>query len=276
VSQNPNSRAVKLGDILPVFANFESILSSIKAYPLWPTLVREALLDRAISGIEVPENEAETLWRGWCDRNEVDPEKPLFEGLSPVEMRKAALRERRIELFKEQTFGKHLPEYFRARKKTLDRVALEIVQFHHEGVAEEALFRCRGGEQSLEEAAHELAHRDGGEPPVKRIGPIALSRLSVGLNALVSGTKPGAIRGPRKIGQYHVVVRILEIREAALDDRMRHRLLVELLNQWIEQQMSALTGRPPRPSIPDDEEDAPVPASTPAALQAPAPAPAAP
>ena len=276
MSQNPNSRAVKLGDILPVFANFESILSSIKAYPLWPTLVREALLDRAISGIEVPENEAETLWRGWCDRNEVDPEKPLFEGLSPVEMRKAALRERRIELFKEQTFGKHLPEYFRSRKKTLDRVALEIVQFHHEGVAEEALFRCRGGEQSLEEAAHELAHRDGGEPPVKRIGPIALSRLSVGLNALVSGTKPGAIRGPRKIGQYHVVVRILEIREAALDDRMRHRLLVELLNQWIEQQMSALTGRPPRPSIPDDEEDAPVPASTPAALQAPAPAPAAP
>ena len=276
MSQIPNSRAVKLGDMLPVFANFESILSSIKAYPLWPTLVREALLDRAISGIEVPENEAETLWRGWCDRNEVDPEKPLFEGLSPVEMRKAALRERRIELFKEQTFGKHLPEYFRARKKTLDRVALEIVQFHHEGVAEEALFRCRGGEQSLEEAAHELAHRDGGEPPVKRIGPIALSRLSVGLNALVSGTKPGAIRGPRKIGQYHVVVRILEIREAALDDRMRHRLLVELLNQWIEQQMSALTGRPPRPSIPDDEEDAPVPASTPAALQAPAPAPAAP
>ena len=273
MSQNPNSRAVKLGDILPVFANFESILSSIKAYPLWPTLVREALLDRAISGIEVPENEAETLWRGWCDRNEVDPEKPLFEGLSPVEMRKAALRERRIELFKEQTFGKHLPEYFRARKKTLDRVALEIVQFHHEAVAEEALFRCRGGEQSLEEAAHELAHRDGGEPPVKRIGPIALSRLSAGLNALVSGTKPGAIRGPRKIGQYHVVVRILEIREAALDDRMRHRLLVELLNQWIEQQMSALTGRPPRPSIPDDEEDAPVPATTPAALQAPAPAP---
>ena len=273
MSQNPNSRAVKLGDILPVFANFESILSSIKAYPLWPTLVREALLDRAISGIEVPENESEALWRGWCDRNEVEPEKPLFEGLSPVEMRKAALRERRIELFKEQTFGKHLPEYFRARKKTLDRVALEIVQFHHEGVAEEALFRCRGGEQSLEEAAHELAHRDGGEPPVKRIGPIALSRLSAGLNALVSGTKPGAIRGPRKIGQYHVVVRILEIREAALDDRMRHRLLVELLNQWIEQQMSALTGRPPRPSIPDDDEDAPVPASTPAALQAPAPAP---
>lgn len=267
MSQNPNSRAVKLGDILPVFANFESILSSIKAYPLWPTLVREALLDRAISGIEVPEAEAEGLWKSWCARNEVDPEKPLFEGLSPLEMKKAALRERRIDLFKEQTFAKLLPEYFRSRKKTLDRVSLEIVQFHHEGVAEEALFRCRGGEQTLEEAAHELAHRDGGEPPVKKIGPVALSRLSVGLNALVSGSRAGAIRGPRKIGQYHVVVRILEIREAALDDRMRQRLLVELLNQWIEQQMSALTGRAPRPSLLDDEEESAVP--VPPALQAP-------
>lgn len=257
MSQNPPARVVKLGDILPVFADFESILSSIKSYPLWPTLVREALLDRAISGIQVPEEESEALWRGWCDRNEVDPEKPLFEGLSPTEMKKAALRERRIELFKEQTFSKLLPEYFRARKKTLDRVCLEIVQFHHHGVAEEALFRCRGGEQTLEEAAHELAHRDGGEPPVKRIGPIALSRLSVGLNALVSGTTAGSLRGPRKIGQYHVVVRILEIREAALDERMRQRLLIELLNQWVEQQMSALTGRPPRPSISDEDGDEP-------------------
>lgn len=267
MSDTPTSRAVKLGDILPVFANFDTILSSIKTYPLWPTLIREALLDRAISGIEVPDQEAELLWTGWCSRNDVDPEKPLFEGLSPLEMRKAALRERRIELFKEQTFGKLLPEYFRARKKTLDRVSLEIVQFHHEGVAQEALFRCRGGEQSLEEAAHELALRDGGEPPVKRIGPVALSRLSVGLNALVSGSSAGAIRGPRKIGQYHVIVRILEIREAALDERMRQKLLIELLNQWIEQQMSALTGRAPRPSIPDEEEESNAP--VPPALQAP-------
>jgi len=254
VSQQSSGRVVKLGDILPVFSNFESILSSVKSYPLWPTLVREALIDRAISGIEVPAQEMEVLWTDWCRRNEVDPSAPLFEGLSPAEMRKAAARERRIEIFKRATFGKHLPEYFRGRKQELDRVLLEIVQFHHQAVAEEAMFRCRGGEQSLEEAAHELAVRDGGEPPIKTVGPAAISRLSVGLSALVSGSKAGSVLGPKKIGHFHVVVRVLEIREASMDARTEERLLLELFNQWLEQQISAMTGRPPRPVLPSEDE----------------------
>jgi len=166
-------------------------------------------------------------------------------------MQNAALRERRVEKFKEQAFAKHLPEYFRSRKSDLDRVSLELVQFHHVAVAEEALFRCREGEQSLEAAAHELAFQDGGEPPVKRIGPIAMRRLSAGLAALVSGVSQGALLGPRKIGHFHVIVRVLEVSEASLEPRTRQRLLDELLNQWVEQQMSAMTGRPAKSVIPE-------------------------
>jgi hypothetical protein len=53
------------------------------------------------------------------------------------------------------------------------------------------------------------------------------------------------------------VVRVIDIREAALDVRMRNRLLEELLNNWVEQQMAAMTGRPPRPMVLDEEESAP-------------------
>jgi hypothetical protein len=55
------------------------------------------------------------------------------------------------------------------------------------------------------------------------------------------------------------VVRVIDIREAALDVRMRNRLLEELLNNWVEQQMAAMTGRPPRPMAHDDDEAAPMP-----------------
>jgi hypothetical protein len=125
-------------------------------------------------------------------------------------------------------------------------VQLELIQFQHAAIAEEALFRCREGEQSLEAAAHELAHRDGGEPPVKKVGPVGLGRLSNGLASLVTGSRPGDLLGPKKIGIFHVVVRVLELREASLDGRIRQRLLDELLNQWVEQQMAAMTGRPPK------------------------------
>jgi hypothetical protein len=253
VSQQPSPRVVKLGDILPVFSNFDSVLSSVKSYPLWPSLIREALLDRAISGIQCDPTEMNALWEEWCRKNEVDPAKPQHEGLSVPEMQRAAGRERRVEIFKEQTFARHLPEYFRSRKGDLDRVTLEVVQFIHHAVAEEALFRCREGEQSLEVAAHELAHRDGGEPPIKRIGPIGMGRLSGGLASLVVGSKAGAILGPKKVGHFHVVVRVIDIQNSSLDGRTRHRLLDEMLNQWLEQQMSAMTGRPPKKIILQEE-----------------------
>ena len=245
--QNPPApRIVKLGDILPSLANFDSVLGSLKSYRLWPVVLREALLDKAISGIPCTAEELAEAWSLWCRRNEVDPAAPVFEGLSGSEMQQAALREKRVEKFKEQAFAKLLPEYFRSRKGELDRVTLEIVQFHHQAVAEEALFRCREGEQTLEAAALELAHRDGGEPHIKNVGPTAFRRLSAGLAALVTGSRVGAVLGPKKLGHFHCIVRIIEITEASLDGRTRQRLLDELLNQWVEQQMSAMTGRPAR------------------------------
>jgi hypothetical protein len=251
------SRVVKLGDILPSLANFESILSSLKSYRLWPVVLREALLDKAISGIACSDGEVAEAWSAWCKRNEMDPATPVFEGLSRPEMTVAAIREKKIEKFREHNFGKLIPEYFRSRKGLLDRVTLEVVQFHHAAVAEEALFRCLEGEQSLEDAAHELAHSDGGEPPVRKVGPIGMGRLSPGLASLVTGSQSGALLGPKKLGHYHCVVCVIEIREASLDTRMRNRLLEELLNNWVEQQMAAMTGRPPRPMVLDEEGSAP-------------------
>lgn len=242
----PVPRTVKLGDILPSLGSFESVLGSLKSYRLWPVVLREALLDKAISGISCTPGEADEAWTSWCGRNEVDPLAPVFEGLSPSEMRHAATREKRIEKFREGAFTALLPEYFRSRKADLDRVTLEVVQFRHQSLAEEALFRCRGGEQSLEEAARELAHREGSEPLLRKVGPIGLGRLSAGLASLVTGKSAGAVLGPKKLGHHHCIVRVIEIRESSLDQRTRQRLLEELLNQWVEQQISAMTGRAPR------------------------------
>ena len=247
----PVPRSVKLGDILPSLGSFDSILGSLKSYKLWPVVLREALLDRAISGIHCRDDEINEVWPVWCKRNHVDPSAPLFEGLSLPEMRQAVGRELRIEKFKEATFSRLLPQYFRSRKGELDRVTLEVVQFQHHSLAEEAIFRCREGEQTLEEAAHELAYRDGGEPLIKKVGPIGTGRLSGGLSSLVNGASAGDFLGPKKLGHYHCVVKVIEIAEAALDARTRHRLLEELMNQWIEQQMAAMTGRAPRASAPE-------------------------
>ena len=253
-NSSPN-RVVKLGDILPSLGSFDSILGSLKSYRLWPVVLREAVLDRAISGVSCTEEELEFAWSHWCKRNEVNPLEPIYEGLSSREMRHAAAREAKVEKFREQTFVKLLPEYFRSRKGELDRVLLEIVHFQHESVAEEALFRCRGGEQSLEVAANELAYRDGEDSTVKRVGPIGLGRLNSSLASLVIGSKEGTILGPKKLGHFYTLVRVIEFKEASLDARTRQRLLEELLNQWVEQQIAAMTGRVPKAMKEEGEKE---------------------
>ena len=51
-------RVVKLGDLLPAFSSFETVLSSLKSYRLWSVVLREALLDKAISGVTCSAEEA--------------------------------------------------------------------------------------------------------------------------------------------------------------------------------------------------------------------------
>jgi hypothetical protein len=240
------TRSVKLGSLLPAFSSFDSVLSSLKSYKLWPEVLREALLDKAISGISCSSEEQEKAWLEWCKSNGVSSDSPLFEGLSLLEMKKASHRELQIQKFKEQTFAKLLPEYFLSRKKDIDQIEFEIARFHHRAIAEEALFRCREEEQTLEQAAHELAHKDGTESPFKRMGPISLGRLSGGISSMLSDARPGEYRGPKKVGHFQVILKIIGIDEGALDDKTRQKLLGELLEKWIEQQMSAMTGRPPR------------------------------
>jgi hypothetical protein len=77
--------------------------------------------------------------------------------------------------------------------------------------------------------------------------------LGVRLSALINGSEAGALLGPKKIGHFHVVVRVLQLHEALLDELTRHRLLDELLNRWVEQQISVLTGRAPKQLIPNEE-----------------------
>jgi len=242
LSQSP--KIVKLGEILPSLGSYESILASIKSYPLWPSLIREALVDRALEGITCGDEEMQSYWESWCKSHGVDPSMPFYEGLSPGEMRLAARREGAVEKFKREHFTKLLPEYFCLRKAALDLVTLEFALFDDAARADEAVFRCRGREQSLEEAARELGHREDGGPALRRIGPVSFNALDPALASLIADADPGCLLGPKKIGHAHIVARLIEIREATLDESLERRLLDEMFEQWVEQQMASIIGKP--------------------------------
>jgi hypothetical protein len=88
------------------------------------------------------------------------------------------------------------------------------------------------------------------------MGPMSAGRLGVGISSLVAGVRPGEYRGPKKVGQFEVIVKVIGVTEGALDQKTRQRLLGELLENWVEHQMAAMTGRPPRSRRRADDESA--------------------
>lgn len=244
--KKPLPNVVHLGDILPAFSSFEALLLALRSYPLWTQVLREALLDLAMKDVSCSVDEHEAYWIGWMERNAVDPARPVYGGLSLADMRRVALRELLILKFKEQVFGKFLPEHFRHRKSDLDILELEVARFPNRPLAEEAIFRLHdGGQQSLERSAEEFALGDREEPSYNRLGPTSWNLLPEELIPLVAGGKRGEVRGPRLLCGRHVVVRILSITEGRLDGETRGMLLDELLEQWLDGQITALIGESP-------------------------------
>jgi hypothetical protein len=84
------------------------------------------------------------------------------------------------------------------------------------------------------------------------MGPLSAGRLGVGISSLLAGARPGEYRGPKKVGQFQIIVKVTGVTEGALDQKTRQKLLGELLENWLEQQMAAMTGRPSRPRQHDE------------------------
>ena len=80
------------------------------------------------------------------------------------------------------------------------------------------------------------------------IGPVALGQLQPELADRLRTLRQGELREPITAGQWWILLRLEQLTPAKLDDAMRHRLLQEQLNTWLEQRCDAvLRGDRPDP-----------------------------
>jgi parvulin-like peptidyl-prolyl isomerase len=148
-----------------------------------------------------------------------------------------AVRQLKLEKFKEETWGGDLNSYFFQRKTQLDRVIYSLITTSELGIAQEIYFRIQEGEQSFAELAREYAQ--GPESQTDGlVGPIDLQSLHPTLVNILSKSQPQQLSPPTQINNVLVIVRLEKILPAQLDRPMRQRLLNERFNQWLQTQMT--------------------------------------
>jgi parvulin-like peptidyl-prolyl isomerase len=221
-------------------SNFSTaeILQLLEEYQLLPALIKEMVIDQAIADIDcTPEEEksageqlafqyqltSEELRQSWLEQNNLSDEK----------FRAIAIRQFKLEKFKQITWGGDLDAYFFQRKSQLDRVIYSLIRTNDIGVAQEIYFRIQAGEQTFGELAREYSQ--GPEAQTNGlVGPVELQSIHPILAKILASTQPQQLLPPTQLENWIVIVRLEKLLPSQLDPTVRQRLLNERFQAWLK------------------------------------------
>jgi parvulin-like peptidyl-prolyl isomerase len=223
-------------DSLPLLANYQLI----------PQLLCESIIDRAIAAIDYTPEEIESACEQFYQRwNLTTKEQQQMWrshcGLNQTQFEAMVTRSRRIEKFKQITWGHKLESYFLQRKQAFDRVIYSLLRTQDQDLAQELFFRISEGEQSF--AALAQQYSQGSETETGGlIGPVELGTLHTKLAELLYTSQIGDTK-PFRLGEWCMIVRLEKQIPAQLDDQMCDRLLQEKFDDWLQEQIQQLPDR---------------------------------
>jgi parvulin-like peptidyl-prolyl isomerase len=222
----------------------EELVPLLASYQLLPQLLRELVTDQAIAEIGCTVEEQAQCVQQFCQQQHISSaeEKQVWLAKNYLTERQLAplvTRPLRLERYKQATWGPKLESYFLQRKSQLDRAIYGLIRLQDLGVAQELYFRISEGEQSFALLAREYSQgpeaQTGG-----MVGPAELGTLHPTLAKVLTVSQPKQLWAPMQLGQWWVVIRLEKFIPAQLDETMRQRLLDELFQSWIQEQLDTL------------------------------------
>jgi hypothetical protein len=223
----------------------EALLPLLAKYQMLPQLQREIVIDRAISEITCTPAEVAIAQERFCQQHQLLSDADLQIWLAchhltvaDADFEDLVTRQDRIEKFKRSQWEHQLESYFLQRKRHCDRAVYSLIRTQNWQIAQEIYFRIEAGEQSFAELAQEYSQ--GAEAQTGGlVGPVELGTLNPAFVQRLITSQPGKLWFPRKLGDWIILVRLEKLIPVKLDDLMRQRLLNELFEQWLQEQIKA-------------------------------------
>ncbi|HEY9845805.1 MAG TPA: peptidylprolyl isomerase [Candidatus Caenarcaniphilales bacterium] len=219
----------------------QEILPLLERYQLLPQLIQEIILDQAIREFSCSEAEHQAALHQFFQQLQLtDPEQQKIwlnsQNLTLEQLEQRLLRPILLEKFKVATWTSKIESYFLTRKASLDQVVYSLIRTKDQGTIQELYFRIKEGERSFSDLAREYSQ--GPEAyTAGLVGPTPLSKPHPVIARLLSTSQPGQLRTPTRLEDWFVIIRLEKFFPAQLDESMRRRLLNELFENWLQEQV---------------------------------------
>jgi parvulin-like peptidyl-prolyl isomerase len=216
----------------------------LSRYQLMPQFLRGLIIDQVITDIPCTAEERQAVVQQFEAQNQLtDPEARQSwlqsQGLTLEQMEELAVRPVLLEKFKLSTWGPKVESYFLTRKTSLDQVVYSLIRTKDQGLANELYFRIQEAEQSFANLAREYAQgpeaHTGG-----LIGPVPVNQPHPTIGKLLSISQPGQLWPPFALAEWFLIVRLEKFLPAQLDEPMRRRLINELFEKWLQEQIKQI------------------------------------
>ncbi len=226
------NRTIQATELIPLLASYQML----------PQLLRELIIDEAIATIEcTPEEVVQAKQQFYAEKqftNEADVSAWMtHHRLSTNQLDAVTTRKLKIEKFKQATWGNKLESHFFQNKGKLDKVIYSLLRTQDAGIAQELYFRIQAKEQSFADLARQYSlgpeAQTGG-----LVGPIELNALHPAMAQMLSISQPYQVIPPTRIAEWFVIVQLEKSIPAQLDEAMKMRLLNELFEAWLQEQIA--------------------------------------
>jgi parvulin-like peptidyl-prolyl isomerase len=220
------------------------LLNLLAEYQLLPHLLKEVIIDKATKEISLtPEEELSALEQYYAQHQIGNDEKRhqwlSHHRMSPEQLSRQALRQYKLAKFKFMTWNHLLEADFLKYKPQLDRYVYSLIRVSNAELAQELYFRLKEGENTFAELAPQYS--EGPEAKTAgQVGPVAASTLHPALVQMLTGSKPGQLWPPQRLGEWSAIVRLEQCMNAQFDDTVRHQLLERRYQEWLEPQLQSL------------------------------------
>lgn len=148
----------------------------------------------------------------------------------------------RLQVASEQVWGPDVPGWFLERRSSLDQATLSLVRFEDADLAQELYFQMEEGELTFSELLERYS-QDPGQPPRCLVGPLPLEKLHPLLARIAERHPPGSLIAPIHLNDHVHLIRVERLEKASLDASTRQRLLLELRQIWLKEQLATVQRR---------------------------------
>ena len=220
------------------------VVGLLQQYGLMIQLQRELIIDAELRSIECNDEDIFSAYKAFYQHQQINSDQDRAEWLQRnhlnlAQFEQLVLRTVKLDRFKQTTFSHQVDSYFLQRKNQLDRASYSLLRVKDPHLAQELFFRLEAGEATFPELVKQYSQGQEAETDGS-IGPHELSFPHPTLAQKIRSLKPGRLSHPLQVADWFVIVKLDRYFPAQLDDKMRSRLIEELYDRWIQNQLKQL------------------------------------